>query len=54
MELHEAVAQELDRQYAPKLANCRWAAHVPLLVAQRNRLENLILTILETVNDDDD
>lgn len=52
MELHEAIAEELDRRYVPKLARCRWAAHKPLLVAQRNMLEDLILRVLESEEGD--
>ena len=53
MEVTQRVRAELDKIYAPKLAACRWAAQKPLLVAQRNRLEDLILTVLERMNDAD-
>jgi hypothetical protein len=51
MGVSEAVRAELDKIYAAKLARCRWAAHVPLVIAQRNRVEDLILTVLERLND---
>jgi hypothetical protein len=49
VEFSQIVRAKLDRIYDPKLARCAWESHKPLLIAQRNRLEDLILTVLETV-----
>jgi hypothetical protein len=51
VEVSQRVRAELDKLYAPRFAACRWAAHKPLLVAQRNRLEDLILRVLEGIDD---
>jgi hypothetical protein len=49
MEIPQLVRAELDKVFAPRLAACRSESHKPLLIAQRDRLEDLILTVLETV-----
>jgi hypothetical protein len=53
MEISECVRAELDKLYIPKLAACRWAEHVPMLLAQEAALEDMILRVLERMNTDE-